>query len=110
MNRFVAEFIGSPKMNIMPAPNGDANLLVGTRPHDMNPVHKQANADDFAVTGTLRMIEPAGHVYFLDVEVGGVLVKATTSDLGTLEPGQEVILSAPQSRVYRFDAKSGAAL
>src|SRR5690606_14302488 len=59
VNRFVAEFIGSPKMNIMPAPSGDATLLVGTRPQGMNPVHKQANADDFAVTGTLRIIEPA---------------------------------------------------
>lgn len=111
VNRFVAEFIGSPKMNILPAPNGDGSLLVGTRPHDMNLVlGGKANTDDFAVTGTLAMVEPAGHVYFLDVEVGGTLVKATTSDIGSLERGQEVTLSAPQSRVYRFDAKSGAAL
>ncbi|WP_156912042.1 ABC transporter ATP-binding protein [Kaistia adipata] len=83
INRFVAEFIGSPKMNILPAPNGNAKIIIGARPHDMNLVKDgKANTDDFAVTGTLAMVEPAGHVYFLDVEVGGTLVKATTADIG----------------------------
>ncbi len=110
-NRFVAGFIGSPRMNFLPGDGvgGSAAVTVGVRPHDLTPGDA---ADDgrFRIDGQLVLIEPAGHVHFLDVEVGGQIVKATVQEPDGLAPGDMVTLRAPAHRVYRFDAETGAAL
>lgn len=108
-NRFVAGFIGSPRMNFLPGGlvgETDA-VLVGLRPHDLTP---GAGDGRMTVAGRLLLIEPAGHVHFLDVEVGGQIVKATVADPEGLAPGAELVLGAPLHRIYRFDAASGVAL
>ncbi|MFT3974067.1 MAG: ABC transporter ATP-binding protein [Amaricoccus sp.] len=110
-NRFVAGFIGSPRMNFLPGDGlgGSAAVTVGVRPHDLGPGD---TADDgrFRLDGRLVLIEPAGPVHFLDVEVGGQIVKATVAEPDGLALGETLTLRAPAQRVYRFDAASGAAL
>jgi ABC-type sugar transport system ATPase subunit len=110
MNVFVASFIGSPQMNLIPgemAPGGHgARRLVGLRPHDLAPL-ANGGSDAFTLTGELALIEPAGPLHYLDVDVGGQMVKATCADPNGLVPGAAVTLSAPVQAVHLFDRESG---
>ena len=110
MNVFVAGFIGSPQMNLLPgemAPGGHgAGRLVGVRPHDLAPT-ANGGSDAFTLTGELALIEPAGPLHYLDVDVGGQMVKATCADPNGLCPGAAVTLSAPVQAVHLFDRESG---
>ncbi|WP_425049743.1 ABC transporter ATP-binding protein [Psychromarinibacter sp. S121] len=107
-NRFVAEFIGSPKMNLLPA--SDGKVLMGLRPQDLTPANAADAPDAYAVTGNVALIEPAGPHYFLDVMVNGQMIKATANEIDGLGQGSQVKLTAPSHRVYRFDSDSGVAL
>ena len=49
------------------------------------------------LTGELALIEPAGPLHYLDVDVAGQMVKATCADPDGLSPGASVTLSAPAS-------------
>jgi ABC-type sugar transport system ATPase subunit len=110
MNVFVAGFIGSPQMNLLPgemAPGGHGpRRLVGVRPHDLAPT-ANGGSDAFTLTGELALIEPAGPLHYLDVDVGGQMVKATCADPNGLLPGAAVTLSAPIQTVHLFDRESG---
>jgi ABC-type sugar transport system ATPase subunit len=110
VNVFVASFIGSPQMNLLPgemAPGGyGARRLVGVRPHDLAPT-ANGGLDAFTLTGELALIEPAGPLHYLDVDVGGQMVKATCADPNGLCPGAAVTLSAPIQAVHLFDRESG---
>ena len=108
-NRFVAEFIGSPKMNMITSADQNG-VLLGLRPHDLTPASQQDKKDAFELTGELVLIEPAGPQFFLDVIVNGEMIKATTVDIGSFTSGSEIKLSVPAHRVYRFDASTGDAL
>ena len=110
VNVFVASFIGSPQMNLLPGemvPGGHgARRLVGLRPHDLSPT-ANGGTDAFTLTGELALIEPAGPLHYLEVDVGGQLVKATCADPNGLFPGAAVTLSAPVQAVHLFDRESG---
>lgn len=108
-NRFVAEFIGSPKMNLFPSTD-QAGILLGLRPHDLKPADEKDDPDVFSVTGEVALIEPAGPFFFLDVLVNGELIRATTDEIGGLASGSEIRLSAPAQRVYRFNEETGLAV
>jgi ABC-type sugar transport system ATPase subunit len=109
-NVFVASFIGSPQMNLLPgemAPGGHgARRLVGLRPHDLAPTANGAS-NGFTLTGELALIEPAGPLHYLDVDVGGQMVKAICADPNGLVPGAAVTLSASIQAVHLFDRESG---
>ena len=122
---FVAGFIGSPAMNILPgrAVNGGTVTLdrggvvranvkldagrkvaVGIRPEHLAPC---AAADAF-LSGSVEMIEQLGadtlvHVAHGSEPVIARLPHGTRADLGTTMP-----LAADPARVYIFDAASGA--
>jgi ABC-type sugar transport system ATPase subunit len=110
-NRFVAGFIGSPQMNFLPgsaAPGGHGdNVIVGVRPHDLTPANGAA-LDGFNLMGELALVEPAGPIHYLDVLVGGHMVKATCADPSRLRSGDRLTLIAPGQSVYLFDRQSGA--
>ena len=111
MNVFVAGFIGSPQMNLLPgemAPGGHgARRLVGVRPHDLAPT-ANGGSGGFTLTGELALIEPAGPLHYLDVDVGGQMVKATCADPnGLLSRRPRLALSAPVQAVHLFDCESG---
>jgi multiple sugar transport system ATP-binding protein len=111
-NLFVASFIGSPEMNFLPATllgrnNGDGTV-VGIRPHDLSP--SKNGGEGIALEGELSLIEPAGPIHFLEVMVGGHLVKATCLVSNGMSPGARLTLYAPYEVLHRFDAESGARL
>ena len=114
-NLFVAGFLGSPQMNFLSGakvPGGwGEGRIVGVRPHDLAPTPPdRVGVSDLSINGELALIEPAGPLYYLDVQVAGQLVKATAADCGGLTLGSEVTLAARGQAIHVFDRESGARL
>ncbi len=112
-NLFVAGFIGSPQMNFLSgleAPGGHGGeRVVGVRPYDLVPCSSDL-VDGFKLVGELALIEPAGPVHYLDVQVGDQMIKATCADPDGLRPGAPITLSAPSHSIHLFDRGSGIRL
>ena len=113
-NLFVAGFIGSPQMNFLSgemAPGGHGEQrLVGVRPHDLTPSKQTPRDGELSLSGELALIEPAGPLHYLDVEIGGQMIKATCADPSGLTPGAPITLAAPAASVHFFDRGSGLRL
>lgn len=133
-NLFVASFIGSPAMNVLEAtleaagnalscrvagqalrlPAGavrEATLagigsgrrvLFGIRPTDV--VVQGAGVGQ--LLGQVSLVEPVGPLAYVDLEVGGVAVKATADPDLALAIGDQVALTIAPGRVYLFDPET----
>src|SRR5437867_3286441 len=126
-NLFVAQFIGSPPMNIVDARRdgealvlaggwrveapraiaGSDGLKVGLRPEaielDRAPVSGAQPAE-------VLVSEPLGSEVIVNVKLGEVLFKVRTRPEVRPDPGTPVFLRARPEDVRVFDASSGAAL
>jgi multiple sugar transport system ATP-binding protein len=126
-NVFVAEFIGSPPMNLLeatrdlgelvvaggwrlPAPQrgssiegADAELIVGLRPEGIQIVADGQSAKVVAV-------EPFGSEVIIDVRVNGEALKVRAAPNVRPEAGSKVGLRADPAAVRVFDRSSGDAL
>ena len=124
-NVFVAEFIGSPPMNLLeatreadsvvaaggwriPAPAGalaaaNGDLMIGLRPEGIEIVANGQPAEVIAV-------EPFGSEVIVDVRVGRQQLKIRAAPDVRPSPGSTVGLRADPSAVRLFDRSSGAAL
>lgn len=126
-DRFVADFVGEPKINLVPGrfDNGRVHIGddcvlataarsvaegtvvdVGVRPQDCRP--------DAAggLRGTVRVFENLLEFGLGTLDVAGVsdpVVAQTPADAGW-SAGEEVRLAVPADRVYLFDHESGARL
>jgi multiple sugar transport system ATP-binding protein len=109
-NTFVAQFIGSPAMNLIAAPipglDVEAGTLVGIRPHDIS----------ISATGSLRatvdIVEPRGPdavVWMRTVTAAGPANVAVVTEAPPA-PGSHVGLSLRRDRVHLFDPSTGARL
>lgn len=101
VNKFVAGFIGSPKMNFIDAPqNEDANVsCIGIRPE-----HITLSTEQGTWAGTVGVIEHLGSESFLHIYIEGkgtVTVKADGDC--PLKYGDSIYLSAPADKVLKFD-------
>jgi multiple sugar transport system ATP-binding protein len=126
-NLFVAQFIGSPPMNILdvertdgalvaaggwriPAPSlrapEGATLRVGLRPEAI----ALSTAGDGGVAGEVLVSEPLGSEVIVNVKLGETLLKVRTGPEVRPEPGSRVWLSTEREDVRVFDAESGEAL
>ena len=126
-NVFVAEFIGSPPMNLLPAHRDGEDLVVeqgwripapalngrrgdvtvGLRPEaillsDVNEPGSQA--------ARVHLVEPLGSEVIVNVRMAGHLVKVRTEPAVRPEPDQTVYLSASPAGLRLFDPATGAAL
>ena len=140
VNEFVADFIGSPSINLLTAtvengslkgPGGFTHVLddptaveghdevrVGIRPEDVRLVGKSTgengeNGDDNGGEGneaTVTVLEPMGNENFLYMEMGEVPLTACI--VSSLRPtaGESVRFSFDERALYLFDPDSGAAL
>lgn len=124
-NTFVAGFIGSPAMNMIPAVATDGSVRInggtqvplersissndevtlGIRPEDLEPIDGPA-----LISGTVNVQEPLGHETLIHVgtSFGDLIAKA---DGRTPPPvGATVNLSTAPENIHVFDAASGAAI
>ena len=123
-NLFVAQFIGSPPMNVLAAQRDDGVLVVagGWR----MPIPKLRDAGAATLTVGLRpeaiflandgypaevlVSEPLGSEVIVNVKLGDALLKVRTAPEVRPDPGTRVYLRAAPEGVRVFDAASGAAL
>jgi multiple sugar transport system ATP-binding protein len=130
-NRFVAEFIGSPAMNFLPAeitasgasraaklaggpllplPAGIAasagqKILVGIRPESIAP-----SGDGVGLDGTVMMVEPTGAQVQIVANVGGRELIAVFNQRILPAPGDALTLRVDPLSVHLFDEASGRRL
>jgi ABC-type sugar transport system ATPase subunit len=124
-NVFVAEFIGSPPMNLLeatrdggsvvtsggwriPAPTGldtssSRELTLGLRPEGIDIVDDGQPAEVVAV-------EPFGSEVIVDVRIGDQALKIRAAPDVRPAPGSTIALRADTAAVRLFDRSSGAAL
>jgi len=137
VNMFVASFVGSPAMILIPLtavnnggsvaltsaevwelPLSDANsrkallaksdkVVLGAR-HSTIKVHKQQVPG--AVPGTVYTVEPTGDITFAQVFVAGATVNVSVEPSFQLRPDEPVFLEFDQNRLHLFDAETEMAL
>jgi multiple sugar transport system ATP-binding protein len=122
--RFVADFIGSPAMNVLEAVCRDDGVTAGATPLAVTPAQSEAlraagaarvlygvrpeavTLGDHGLPGRIRMVEPTGPDTYAMVEtpVGPLTVRVP----GTLaqRPGDPVHLAWPAAQSHLFDAAS----
>lgn len=102
VNRFVAGFIGSPKMNFIDveAIEGDPTRSLGVRPE-----HLSITTEKGLWSGKVGVIEHLGSETFLHVHIdgGGTFTVRDDGDC-PIEYGDTVNLTAPQNKIMHFDA------
>jgi multiple sugar transport system ATP-binding protein len=137
VNMFVASFVGSPAMSLIPltavnkggsvaltSPEGwelplsDANsrkalqaksdkVVLGAR-HSTIKVHKQQVPG--SVPGTVYTVEPTGDITFAQVFLAGATVNVSVEPSFHLRPDEPVFLEFDQNRMHLFDAETEMAL
>jgi multiple sugar transport system ATP-binding protein len=125
-NRFVASFIGSPAMNLLPAvadghllrvgqllleppPGGRAlngqRLELGVRPE-----HLRVSLDGAGVAAEVQVVEVAGSETFLHLAAGGQRLIARVGVGLRPRVGAQIQMEIPSHRAYLFDADTGTTL
>ncbi len=129
-NTFVAGFIGSPAMNLIPAevagreplrvrclgitvtPEAvqsprSPEVIAGIRPEDLRVT---AWKTDGAAEGTVAVVEAVGPLQWVDLTVAGGNVKGFAGPEEDLRPGARAFLHVRPDSVVLFDAATGARL
>ncbi len=130
-NLFVAQFIGSPAMNIVQGTlrRADSTAHVESADGIRWPLGARAGADGQAVTygvrpdhlelaggqergiaGEIVVVEPTGSETELVVRIGDAQVIVETHGRATLRPGDKVTFTVNPANVHLFDQKSGQRL
>ncbi|MEM1066692.1 MAG: sn-glycerol-3-phosphate ABC transporter ATP-binding protein UgpC [Pseudomonadota bacterium] len=124
-NAFVARFIGSPSMNMIPAVAENGGLRIaggaavpigldiverrkvtlGIRPEDLHPVEGPS-----LISGAVNVREPLGHETLIYVGAGFGDVIAKADGRTPPEIGGVVSLGADIENIHVFDAENGMAL
>ncbi|MEX2032180.1 MAG: ABC transporter ATP-binding protein, partial [Dehalococcoidia bacterium] len=137
VNTFVAGFIGSPAMSLIPlevredggevslqSPDGwnlplspnnaqtarrasSRKVILGAR-HSTLKIHRSAMPG--TVAGTVYTVEPTGDITFLQVYLGKQEVMASVEPHVAIEPDESIWLEFDQSRLHIFDGETQQAL
>ena len=127
VNRWVAAFVGSPRMNLVPCQVDDGRLAgdgwslpmpaiaarpgrpltLGVRPEDLSLDRRDAGA---SLPATVYAVEPLGDRTLVDVEVGSHLLRVKAPPRATYDAGEHVEIAVDLDRVHLFDAETEAAL
>ena len=101
VNKFVAGFIGSPKMNFIEVDN-DSHAQ--THSLGVRPEHFETSTESGTWQGTVGVIEHLGSESFLHVTINdGSTVTVKADGDCPLQYGDTIYLSAPEQKVHRFD-------
>ena len=125
-NRFVAEFIGSPQMNILTGELlekdgcyavkiGDQQFVIGRAAAKVGgkvllgvrPEHLEVRARPAVISGKIDVIDPLGPDTMLLCKLGDQEFSARIPADHPVTPGQDIHFSVEQFRLHLFDAASG---
>jgi multiple sugar transport system ATP-binding protein len=130
-NLFVAQFIGSPAMNVVSGTvrredgrawleaDGNARWPIGTMPgidgrpvvFGVRPEHLEiAQAGRDSVAGEVIVVEPTGAETELLVQVGSAQVTLVTAGRPNVRPGERIALAIESGMGHVFDRESGRRL
>jgi ABC-type sugar transport system ATPase subunit len=131
INMFVASFIGSPRINLLPGGlemrDGQIHFrateaqvtpwpipALSAQPHapevtlGVRPEHVQLTRGEAgAMRGTVTLVEPVGSVTYVDVQIGSLLIKASTDPADDFHAGEPVAIDFHAPRVLFFDTATG---
>jgi ABC-type sugar transport system ATPase subunit len=129
VNRWVAGFVGSPRMNLLPCrPEGrelvgehgwslprppwalgesGRPLLLGLRAEDLSLERRDEHA---TLSGRLYALEPLGDRTLVDVDLGGTVIKVKARPSATGRPGESLSVAVDLDRAHLFDAETGDAI
>jgi multiple sugar transport system ATP-binding protein len=133
VNIFVAGFIGSPSMNLLPAKAGDEGATHGTLTVPLTPDQRNALTSDAVTIGVrpegwtigadggldviVAVVEELGSESFLyctdpaaNGDAVGTPVVARAEGLSSSSPGDQVSLVPVPARLHLFDSATGARL
>lgn len=105
-NKFVAGFIGSPKMNFI---EGEAASSRGAASIGVRPEHLSISTESGEWQGKVGVAEHLGSDTFLHIHterIGNLTVRAPGEH--DISHGDQVWISPDPSRIYRFDAAGQA--
>ena len=124
-NRWVATFVGSPRMNLLPCtangrlegtgwslPNpgfafqGDRPALLGVRSEDLS---LEARDESAALDGRVYAVEPLGDRTLVDVEIGDQRIVIKAPPTASLQIGEQVRAAVDLDRIHLFDAGTESA-
>src|SRR6266513_960244 len=100
---FVAGFIGSPPMNLMPARLNGREVLLGVRPEHLEP----CGESDAAFVAAVDLVEPLGADTLAHGAVEGTRIVVRLSGAQRVSEGRLPLRFDPARRHY-FDAGNGA--
>ncbi|WP_404935064.1 ABC transporter ATP-binding protein [Nitratireductor sp. L15S-10] len=126
-NTFVASFIGSPSMNLLPGllTNGGKSVRVesgaelpleGTSPaagkviYGIRPEHLHLAADGEGFEAVATNVEPTGSETLVQVRVGEQIVSAQLRDRVHIRAGDTVRLGVQAAKAHLFDAETSQRL
>jgi multiple sugar transport system ATP-binding protein len=123
-NVFVAGFIGSTPMNLIPGMVTGNGVDVGSGMLPVEGTTAEAGREVLygirpeyvaidgsgPVKGTVSITENLGTDFLVTVDVGGVTIKATVQEGDEPDPGDTVSLAPSTRRVLLYDKESGALL
>jgi len=120
-SRFVAEFIGSPKMNILPCQDANGRIAFGGATKGAQSLASQSSAIDSLgfrpenvivgdlkrghLSGKVAVCEYLGSEQFAYIDCGfDEMVTVRVAPETDLKPGSDVSLMLDEERLYRFGA------
>jgi multiple sugar transport system ATP-binding protein len=106
-NVFVAEFIGSPSMNLVAADflegAGSDNLLAGFRPEHVN---LDGRGDGARFRATVEVVEYLGDEELVHLRAGDRDLLAKLPVEARVETGEEATFTIPREKLHLFDAQT----
>jgi multiple sugar transport system ATP-binding protein len=132
-NVFVAGFVGSPAMNLVPVDVADAALrqngfelavpaglaeslrshqrvIAGLRPEDLEHAAGAQGDREARLRGVVEVVEYLGDEQLLHIDSGGVRLVAKLPSEPRARPQDELELALPLAKLHVFDAESERAL
>jgi sn-glycerol 3-phosphate transport system ATP-binding protein len=104
---FVASFIGSPPMNLVPAERAGRRVLFGIRPEHLEP----CAPGEAQLTAVIDLIEPLGSdtLVYGHLETGGTRIAVRLHSAFEARAGK-LPLRFEEAHCHYFDAQSGERL
>jgi ABC-type sugar transport system ATPase subunit len=106
-NLFVARFVGSPAMNVVPGPSLGlaADVVAGLRPEALRPAGEVT--DPVAVQVVADVVEPLGSDVFVHGHHGDEPMVVRLPGSAHVSPGERLDLVVARADLHLFDAESG---